>query len=65
MQSFIEEVVHEVVKKNNTISNIVFVLPSKRAGTFLRNSLSKIINETSFAPEIYLDKNHIMRIFLV
>tara|TARA_R110000796_G_scaffold183498_2_gene299938 strand:+ start:6884 stop:9613 length:2730 start_codon:yes stop_codon:yes gene_type:complete len=59
MQSFIEDVVHEVVKKNSTISNIVFVLPSKRAGTFLRNSLSKIINETSFAPEIYSIENFI------
>lgn len=53
MQSFIEEVVRELVKSEKDIANIVFVLPSKRAGTFLKNSIAIALNKTVFAPEIY------------
>lgn len=53
MQSFIEEVVSELAKSDNDMANTIFVLPSKRAGTFLKNSIAKTINKTVFAPEIY------------
>lgn len=53
MQSFIEDVVQELVTKEKDISNTIFILPSKRAGTFLKNSIAKITGKTIFAPEIY------------
>ncbi|MFH6603209.1 PD-(D/E)XK nuclease family protein [Maribacter algicola] len=53
MRSFIDEVVEKVLEKHNSIEGFVFVLPSKRAGTFLRNSIAQKINRTIFAPKIY------------
>ncbi|MBU2948402.1 PD-(D/E)XK nuclease family protein [Zobellia uliginosa] len=53
MQSFLEEVVKEVWEKHSTHEHIVFVLPSKRAGTFLKNAIAKSAESTFFAPEIY------------
>ncbi len=62
MQSFIEEVLKKIVAANSNISDITFVLPSKRAGTFLKNSLSKLLDKTTFAPEIYSTENFIEKI---
>ncbi|WP_273568457.1 PD-(D/E)XK nuclease family protein [Maribacter halichondriae] len=53
MQSFIAEIVDEVLKKEGSIEDLVFVLPSKRAGTFLRNAIAKKANRTLYVPEIY------------
>ena len=53
MQSFLEEVVKEVWEKYSSHEHIVFVLPSKRAGTFLKNAIAKSADSTFFAPEIY------------
>ncbi|WP_226989948.1 PD-(D/E)XK nuclease family protein [Cellulophaga baltica] len=53
MQSFIEEVVQELLHNGTNLTDTIFVLPSKRAGTFLKNTISKNIHQTIFAPEIY------------
>ena len=53
MKSFLEEVMEEVLLKYGSLEEITFVLPSKRAGTFLKNSISKTTSKTVFAPEIY------------
>lgn len=53
MQSFLEEVVQEVYRKQDTLDDIIFILPSKRAGTFLRNAIAKTAKRTLFSPEIY------------
>ncbi|MBA6314013.1 PD-(D/E)XK nuclease family protein [Cellulophaga baltica] len=53
MQSFIEEVVQELLDNGTNLTDTIFVLPSKRAGTFLKNTISKNIHQTIFAPEIY------------
>jgi len=53
MQTFIEEVVDKVWKENDSISNIIFVLPSKRAGTFLKEAISRKAGKTIFAPIVY------------
>lgn len=53
MVSFIQEVVHDLQQKQSNFSKITFILPSKRAGVFLRNTIAQSINETIFAPEIY------------
>ena len=53
MQSFLEEVVDQVRETYPSLENIVFILPSKRAGTFVRNAIVKTSEVTEFAPEIY------------
>lgn len=53
MESFLNQIIEELWHKNTSFDNLVFVLPGKRAGTFLKNGISKIVGKTIFAPEIY------------
>jgi len=53
MKSFLEEVVQEVYRKQETLEDTIFILPSKRAGTFLLNAIAKTAKRTIFSPEIY------------
>ncbi len=53
MLSFIEEVVESVKQEYGILDAIVFVLPSKRAGTFLKNAIANTTDKTLYAPEIY------------
>jgi hypothetical protein len=53
MQSFLNRVIEELWEKNASFDNLVFVLPGKRAGTFLKNGISNVVGKTIFAPEIY------------
>ncbi|MFS4492616.1 PD-(D/E)XK nuclease family protein [Maribacter sp. 2308TA10-17] len=62
MQSFLEELVLKIRKEHDSLENLIFVLPSKRAGTFLRNSLANSSQKTSFAPEIYSIESFIEKI---
>ena len=52
MKSFLSHVVHYILENNTNISNLTLVLPSKRAGVFLKHELSQQIQKTSFAPNI-------------
>lgn len=52
MKSFLSHVVNYILKNNTNISNLTLVLPSKRAGVFLKNELSLQIQQTIFAPDI-------------
>ena len=52
-QSFIEDVVEDVWNTHNSSSNLIFILPSKRAGTFLKKALSKKANTTIQSPDVY------------
>ncbi|WBU90578.1 PD-(D/E)XK nuclease family protein [Cellulophaga omnivescoria] len=52
MQSFLEETLLTIINKEGSLENLIFVLPSKRAGTFLKNAISKHTKSTIFAPEI-------------
>ncbi len=62
MKSFLEEVVVEVGQKYGSFEDLIFVLPSKRAGTFLRSALAKNARKTFFAPEIYSIERFIEKI---
>ncbi len=53
MQSFIEGVVNEIWEEYSNHTNLVFVLPSKRAGTFLKKFIAKKSDKTFFSPDIY------------
>ncbi|WP_299246896.1 PD-(D/E)XK nuclease family protein [uncultured Aquimarina sp.] len=53
MDSFLKEVISEVQKKDHNISELIFILPSKRAGLFLKKELlEKYTDQTFFAPII-------------
>jgi hypothetical protein len=53
MTTFIEDVLHDLKKKHYNISELIFILPSKRAGTFLKHYISELIALPVFCPEIY------------
>ncbi len=52
MTSFLEDVIEDLIKKNTDFSQLTCILPSKRAGVFFTNYLSKAVHKTIFAPEI-------------
>ncbi len=52
-QCFIDKVVNELWQEQGQFEDIIFVLPSRRAGTFLKNAIARTTNQTIFAPEIY------------
>lgn len=52
MISFLEEVVSAIKNKNRDISDITLILPSKRAGGFLKNILKNTATQTIFSPKI-------------
>jgi len=52
MQSFLSEVTREVLLKHSDLSQITFVLPSKRAGLFLKSEIKENLNHSAFFPRI-------------
>jgi len=62
MQTFLEEVLRKVCQKHDALEDLVFVLPSKRAGTFLRKAIAEIAEKTFFAPEILSIESFIEKI---
>ncbi|MDV7137768.1 PD-(D/E)XK nuclease family protein [Maribacter sp. TH_r10] len=53
MLSFLEQVLTTIYKERGSFENIVFVLPSKRSGSYLKKGISKITDKPIFTPEIY------------
>ncbi len=52
MTNFIHDVLKDLKKNEVNISQPTFILPSKRAGVFLKNELSKTNSKTFFSPNI-------------
>ena len=52
MQTFLEETLFSLKNKHEDLSSLTLILPSKRAGGFLKNYLSKHSQTTSFLPHI-------------
>jgi len=52
MQSFLEEVVAEIIHNKQVSDELVLVVPSKRAGVFLLQQFSKTTKTACFAPTI-------------
>ena len=53
MRTFIQEVLEKVCKTHKDIQEVIFILPSKRAGTFLKKEIAKITQQPIFSPTIY------------
>lgn len=52
MTTFIYDVLKDLQNNKQNLSDLTFVLPSKRAGLFLKNQLSTVVNQTIFTPQI-------------
>ncbi|AUS05340.1 PD-(D/E)XK nuclease family protein [Pseudotamlana carrageenivorans] len=52
MTTFILDVLQDLKKKQINFTEVTFVLPSKRAGVFLKNQLPRVLDHTLFAPKI-------------
>ncbi len=53
MQNFIEQVIKDLRNQKKDLKSLIFVLPSKRAGTFLKKILVTQMGETILSPKIY------------
>ncbi|MBT8296593.1 MAG: PD-(D/E)XK nuclease family protein, partial [Gramella sp.] len=53
MESFIREVLQKLKTSDTPLSEITFILPSKRAGSYLIKELAAISDNTFFTPTIY------------
>ena len=53
MERFLKEAIEGIYTKNKSFDNIAFVLPSKRAGLFLKKYISECIRKPIFSPKIY------------
>ena len=62
MKPFISKVVEDVFSKHTSIKNLIFVLPSQRACTFLKQELLDEISISSFLPKIISIENYIQEI---
>lgn len=62
MQSFLEEVVADVWQKNEPLEELIFILPSKRAGSFLKAALAKAAKAPFFSPVIYSTESFVEEI---
>ena len=62
MDSFLEHVVHTYYNEHGSFENTVFVLPSKRAGSYLKKGISKITLKPIFSPEIYSIEEFVCKI---
>ncbi|WP_224487966.1 PD-(D/E)XK nuclease family protein [Robertkochia flava] len=54
MKSFLSATISEIAQLHpENLHDLVLVLPSKRAGAFLKNELKSVIDKTTFLPVIY------------
>lgn len=52
MTTFIFDVLKDLKNTEDNLSNLTFVLPSKRAGVFLKSQLAQVAEQTMFSPVI-------------
>lgn len=61
MQSFISETLDDILKSQETFENSIFILPSQRAGVFLKKAIQDKIS-SGFLPEILNIETFISRV---
>lgn len=62
MSTFIEDVVSDLQKRAFDFSKLVFILPSRRAGTLLQKTIASQLTQTIFSPTIYSIEEFIQNI---
>jgi len=61
MQTFISETIQDILKTTTSFQDVVFVLPSQRAGVFVKQELKKSIS-LGFLPEILNIEQFVSRV---
>lgn len=59
MTTFIFDVLKDLQKNGENLSKLTFVLPSKRAGLFLKHQISQVTQKTIFSPKIISIENFV------
>ncbi|SHI65812.1 PD-(D/E)XK nuclease superfamily protein [Mesonia phycicola] len=63
MKTFIEETVEKLLeRKNFDLTKTTFILPSKRAGSYLKNVLKSNVKKSIFSPEVLSTEEFIEKI---
>ncbi|NJB36978.1 PD-(D/E)XK nuclease family protein [Croceivirga sp. JEA036] len=62
MKSFLEETLIQLLKDHKNLNQMVFVLPSRRAGTYLKHYLAQQIEKPILSPQIYSIEEFIQEI---
>ncbi|MGB2128889.1 MAG: PD-(D/E)XK nuclease family protein [Flavicella sp.] len=62
MQTFLSEVVQSILNSGHSLAETICVLPSERAGVFLKEAFKKQIGRITFLPEIISIENFIEQI---
>lgn len=65
MTTFIFDVLKDLKGSEVNLSKLTFVLPSKRAGLFLKHQLYKVANETIFSPHIISIEEFVEQLSLI
>ncbi|MGB8703624.1 MAG: PD-(D/E)XK nuclease family protein, partial [Gillisia sp.] len=52
MTSFLSKIIGELSKTDVPLSNYTFILPSKRAGSFLKREISRGLKKPMFSPSV-------------
>lgn len=52
MKSFVREVLEKLKESEHNLSDLIFILPSKRAGSYLLKELSLVSEKNIFAPRV-------------
>jgi len=52
MQTFLNSVVQDIISKETSLTNYTFILPSKRAGIFLKDEFKSTLKSAVILPEI-------------
>lgn len=62
MLNFLEEVIEELHNDKVAIEKCIYILPSKRAGTFLKKIISRKVGKTIISPDIFSIERFIEKI---
>ena len=63
MQTFLEQVAnHAITKYGDSISEVCFVFPNRRAGLFLKRHLAAQLKKTFWAPQIFSAEDFVVEL---
>ncbi len=62
MPTFLQDVVDQIEKQHPIWADLIFILPSKRAGNFLKSEIRSRYNNTGFAPKIWSIEEFVQKI---
>lgn len=62
MPSFLRQVAQDILQKHPTLEGVTLILPSRRAGVFLKKELSKLIDKPTWSPKIITIEDFVLEL---